>query len=89
MRWRCSGARSLGDYQLEEALANGKFAPRPSIPFAVDPPRSGSGPATEVQVRLDVSLRLCAFQGVLAPHRFLPSGETHIDESDVVAALRE
>jgi hypothetical protein len=39
--------------------------PRPAcpIPFVVDPPRSGSGPATEVQARLDVSLRLCTFHG--------------------------
>jgi hypothetical protein len=48
MRWRCSGARSLSNYQREMALANGKFGPRPSIPFDVDPLRSGSGLATGV-----------------------------------------
>jgi hypothetical protein len=38
-----------------------------STPFAVDPPRSGSGPTTEVQARLDVSLRLCPFHDAWMP----------------------
>ncbi|WP_345337142.1 site-specific integrase [Planotetraspora kaengkrachanensis] len=37
------------------------------IPSAIDPPRSGSGPATEVQARLDVSLRLGTFHGPWTP----------------------
>ncbi len=32
--------------------------PESSIPSAIDPPRSGSGSATEVQARLDVFLSI-------------------------------
>jgi Transmembrane secretion effector len=43
------------------------YGPAPhslSTPFAIDPPRSGSGPATEVQAKLDVSPRMGTFHGI-------------------------
>jgi len=49
------------------SLPHRRSAPILSIPSAVDPPRSGSGPATEVQAWLDVSLSLCTFHGHRMP----------------------